>query len=57
MSILYNPPSPLEREEETPLQEQFASLAESGEERPAAAILSERAAEAEAAIPAPIFIP
>lgn len=46
-----------EREETSPLQEQFAGLAGSGEELPAAAILSARPAEAEAAIPAPVFIP
>jgi hypothetical protein len=46
-----------EREAAFPLQEQWGSPASSGETKPAAAVLSERAAEGGTALAAPVFIP
>ncbi|MEZ0396030.1 MAG: hypothetical protein ABWK53_06340 [Anaerolineales bacterium] len=52
-----DPKTRLEREEETPLQEQFIGLVRGVQEAPAAAILAARAAEGSPGIPAPVFIP
>lgn len=57
MSAIVNATILPEREEPSSLQEQFAGPRPGGEERPASEVFLARAAEGQAVVPAPVFIP